>query len=271
MIRNSRFSGSWYPDDKSEIESVLNDWTAGLLPDVRTAGIAPHAGWYYSGRTAARVVKQVCAEKELLVIIGGHLPPGGPILAAAEDRISLASGDAVNRLDLINELRNSVAIGSDNLADNTVELVLAMAVAIFPGVDIMWLRAPADMKSVRLAEALYELTEKKSIKTGVIGSTDLTHYGKNYSFLPEGSGMKAVDWVKNVNDAGFISLITKMEYEKALQHAAMQKSACSAGAAAAAAKFAGLSGISSGKLIDYVTSYDIRPDESFVGYAGIVY
>jgi hypothetical protein len=30
-------------------------------------------------------------------------------------------------------------------------------------------------------------------------------------------------------------------------------------------------GVNEGELIQYLTSYDIYPNESFVGYAGIIY
>jgi len=48
-------------------------------------------------------------------------------------------------------------------------------------------------------------------------------------------------------------------------------SACSPGAVASAVKTCSVLGAKQGVLIDYCTSYDIMPDSSFVGYAGIVY
>lgn len=60
-----------------------------------------------------------------------------------------------------------------------------------------------------------------------------------------------------------------MDSKGVLKSSADNHSACSSGAAAAAMRFAQLSGVSSGELIEYLSSYDVSPSESFVGYAGI--
>ena len=62
-----------------------------------------------------------------------------------------------------------------------------------------------------------------------------------------------------------------MDAEGLLDHALKNDSACSAGAAASALATCKALGSKKGVLLDYYTSYDIMPDDSFVGYAGIVY
>jgi hypothetical protein len=109
------------------------------------------------------------------------------------------------------------------------------------------------------------------IRVAVVGSTDLTHYGPNYGFAPRGSDARAVDWVKNVNDRRFIEALLAMDEAGALARANGERSACSAGGAVAAMAFARESGASRGELIDYRTSRDVFPGESFVGYAAVVY
>lgn len=274
MVRRSILAGSWYPDKKTEIESLIAKWTDGI--DVEGgiscyAGIVPHAGWYYSGSTTAKVLAHTVMNKELIVIIGGHLPPGSSILAAFEDKLETPSGTAVNRIDLIEKLGKKLNIDEDVFSDNTVEIVLAMVSIMNPDADIIWLRAPADLQAVKLADELFEISKSTALKTAVIGSTDLTHYGSNYSFTPAGRVPGAVEWVKDVNDAGILKHLLSLDYISALKHAEEEKSACSAGAAAAAVRFAQLNGVTTGRLIDYHTSYDIQHSESFVGYAGIVY
>ena len=80
-----------------------------------------------------------------------------------------------------------------------------------------------------------------------------------------------MEWVKRNNDSDFINCLLNMDSRRALEHAQKNKSACSAGAAAAAVKYAELNGVSAGVLMEYMTSYDIQPAESFVGYAGIIF
>ncbi|MDP3182909.1 MAG: AmmeMemoRadiSam system protein B, partial [Desulfobaccales bacterium] len=62
----------------------------------------------------------------------------------------------------------------------------------------------------------------------------------------------------------------KLDGAAMLAAAETDQSACSAGGAAAAVAAAKKSGATKARLIDYYTSYDIMPSDSFVGYAGIV-
>ena len=55
-----------------------------------------------------------------------------------------------------------------------------------------------------------------------------------------------------------------------LKTARQDQSACSAGGAVAAVAAAKADGAHKAALMDYYTSYDIMPNDSFVGYAGIV-
>jgi hypothetical protein len=122
-----------------------------------------------------------------------------------------------------------------------------------------------------LGRALTELalTQGKTIK--IFGSTDLTHYGPNYGFSPQGRGDQALDWVRQENDKGFIDAVLTMDETALLDHAARNQSACSAGAAAAAVAACQALGSSRAHLLDYYTSADIMRNDSFVGYAGFIF
>jgi AmmeMemoRadiSam system protein B len=80
-----------------------------------------------------------------------------------------------------------------------------------------------------------------------------------------------VEWVKKENDRGFIDRALRMDIEGLIKHAEENDSACSAGAAASTIATCKALGAKKGVLLDYYTSYEILPDDSFVGYAGIVY
>jgi AmmeMemoRadiSam system protein B len=77
--------------------------------------------------------------------------------------------------------------------------------------------------------------------------------------------------VSGTNDKGFIDALLGMNCELALTHAVKKDSACSSGAAVAALGFALESGASSARLLGYSTSLELRPDDSFVGYAAIAF
>jgi hypothetical protein len=62
-----------------------------------------------------------------------------------------------------------------------------------------------------------------------------------------------------------------MDGPGALEHAARSQSACSAGGAVSAMAAARALGSDKGCLVDYYTSHDVMPGDSFVGYAGILF
>jgi MEMO1 family protein len=105
----------------------------------------------------------------------------------------------------------------------------------------------------------------------VIGSTDLTHYGRNYGFIPHGSGPAALEWVRQENDHRVIEAMLALAPEKIIAEGLEHQNACCAGAAAAAVAAAMQLGARSAWTLDYATSYDKSPGESFVGYAGVLF
>jgi len=105
----------------------------------------------------------------------------------------------------------------------------------------------------------------------VVGSTDLTHYGYNYGFVSHGSGESAVEWVRNENDKSVIDAIEVMDPELVINEGLSKKNACCAGAAAAAISTGKALGAEKAEMLSYATSYDKRPNDSFVGYVGVIF
>jgi AmmeMemoRadiSam system protein B len=160
---------------------------------------------------------------------------------------------------------------SPSSGDNTIEIQLAMVKYFFPEAKLVAVRSPLSLKAETVGREIAEIAKKEGISIVAIGSTDLTHYGPNYGFLTKGIGPASVKWVKEENDKGFIERALKMDAAALLKHAIENDSACSAGAAVSAMATCKAMGAEKGILLDYYTSYDIMPDDSFVGYAGIIY
>jgi AmmeMemoRadiSam system protein B len=80
-----------------------------------------------------------------------------------------------------------------------------------------------------------------------------------------------LDWVKNDNDRRVIDRMLAMDAEGALSEGLRSQNACCAGAVAATIAATRKMGAESGYELAYATSYDVRPDTSFVGYVGIIF
>jgi len=270
----------WYPVDRKdcerEIESFLADWAP--PPDVSDAGwggIVPHAGWFFSGRLAARVFHtlRLKGKVEVVVLYGGHLGPNDLPRIVLEEACETPLGEIEIHKGLAEKLMKKIDTKREgpSSGDNTVEVQLAMVKYFFPEAKLVALRSPLSPAAIELGREVAELAKGEGISVLAIGSTDLTHYGPNYGYVAKGLGPSSVEWVKKENDQGFIAEALRMNVEGLLRHAAENGSACSAGAAASAVTTCKTLGAKKGMLLEYYTSYDILPDESFVGYAGVVY
>ena len=270
----------WYPFDakdcKKEIESYIEGWSPpGSIPEQGIGGIVPHAGWYFSGKLAARVLHSLKSKRKIDVVIlyGGHMGPDDLPRVISEDTCETPLGDIEIQQNLLEKLMNRVEIDkeSSSSGDNTIEIQLAMIKYFFPESRLLAVRPPFSVKAIGLGKEIARVSREEGLSVLAIGSTDLTHYGPNYGFLVKGVGPSSVEWVKRTNDKGFIDRALRMDAEGLLDHALKNDSACSAGAAASTIATCEVSGAKKGVLLDYYTSYDIMPDDSFVGYAGIVY
>ena len=277
--RRRTLARGWYPwdgkDCKKEIESFLEGWSPPGLTMMGLGGIVPHAGWYFSGRLAARVFRSLKSERkvELVVIYGGHLAPEDLPRIVAEEFWETPLGDIEIDTTFVKNLMRRIETKKENPSsgDNTIEIQLAMVKHFFPEAKLVAIRSPFSLKAKALGEAVADIAREEGIHILAIGSTDLTHYGPNYGFLAKGAGPSALEWVKMENDKGFVDRALKMDTEGLLKHALEHDSACSAGAAASAIATCKSLGAEKGILLDYYTSYDILPDQNFVGYAGILY
>jgi len=273
LIRRRQLPPGWYPAGKDQtvrrIEEFLRDGRE--APPRALAVVAPHAGWEFSGRIACRALRCLPPDTETVVVVGGHLHPEDGVLAAFEQGYESPLGVIEADLDLLERLRTRLPIDEDRCADNTVEIQLPFVRYLLPKARALALRAAPAAIALRLGEAVAACALEAGRRTAVVGSTDLTHYGPNYGFSPRGSGAAALEWVREVNDRRLVDALVALELEKALQLALAERSACSAGGAVAAARFAQVRSCTAGRLLEYATSHDVHPGSSFVGYAAIIY
>ena len=293
-LRKSCLSPGWYPQNPAKIDEFLREFIVKHTPKKNSAedliaAVAPHAGWYYSGAIAARAVAALAASPayltDTIAVIGGHNPGNNPVLFASEEAVQTPLGPMEIDTELCNafisRLQKAGDLGSseDRYQDNTIEVLLPMVKYFFPKSKLLWLRFPADIRSVNAGKILADCAEYLYRKMLVVGSADLTHYGMNYRFSPKGSGKQALEWVKNVNDKRFIDAVLAGDTNAVLERAEREQSSCSAGAVLGVMGFAQSAGKSSSKavLVDYSTSADIMIDagealpDSFVGYASFTW
>ncbi len=266
----------WYPNSAEECKIEIERFQRDFNPPQGEwrGGIAPHAGWYFSGKAAVRVISTIAGSMrpDRLVIYGGHLNSGSPIIYT-EDAWDTPFGpqslDSSFAEEIIS-MREAVPAGR-GFSDNTVEVLLPIVRSFFPDVQVIAVHSPASEKAVVLGAAVHTLLNEKGLRAVYVGSADLTHYGPNYGFTPKGSGVSAVQWVRDENDRSVVDKALAMDAQGIIADARSKHNTCSAGPIASVVASVSKYGLQKGRLLEYYTSYDVMPSTSFVGYAGIVF
>ncbi len=280
-VRKAVFAGSWYPSSASECEREIKGFLEegkSLNPPDRdlVGGIVPHAGWYFSGSIACNVINCLKGQDtvDVLVVFGMHLHPSSPNYIMTEGAWETPFGEIeveeTLAAELADEFNFTIETPSRFTQDNTIELQLPFIKYFFNDAKIVGIGVPPHIDSLEIGGAVVRISKHLGLRAKVIGSTDLTHYGSNYGFTSKGTGIKAVDWVRNENDRRFIDAILALKPDDMIVEAGTRQNACCAGAAAAAIETAKHLGADQADELVYATSYDKSPGDSFVGYVGIV-
>jgi len=285
-IKKMAFAGSWYPATSKEcetsIQGFLKDIKQDSLPDGRfVGGIVPHAGWYYSGSIACRVIASLQPDKidndkvDTIILFGAHMHKQSEPFILTHGFVETPLGNIEVDKELADKISSGISLrprAPQKFPDeNTFELQFPFIKYFFPDAKIVVCGvAPSFFASI-IGSMVVAEAENLSRNIKVIGSTDMTHYGPDFGFTPVGTGEKAVEWVKNENDKNAIKAMMEMDESKIIAQGLENKNMCCAGSAAATAAACKKLGAINSMELDYATSFDKSGGTSFVGYSGILY
>ena len=292
----------FYPPDKTALEKSIqaafaDPHGAGEIPSLNpkrenqlVAGVAPHAGFIYSGPIASHLYK-ACAEDgfpETFVIIGvKHRPlrfPGAAMMAEGIWETPL--GECTIDSTLAKRIqKQSEKSGANCIIDSTeahldehsveVQLPFLQYLAQNHEFQILPLVISSPKYSIceKVGKTVAEAVEKTKRDVFIIASTDFTHYGKYfYDYAPAGSGPveKIIKWVHET-DGDLVNKIEQLD-GKALLETVVNENRTMCGASAVATTIVASIhlGAKNGTCLKYATSYDVRgSSEAIVGYASI--
>jgi AmmeMemoRadiSam system protein B/AmmeMemoRadiSam system protein A len=192
-VRESVLAGTWYPSDPTELASYVDGLLDGVVAEppqepVR-ALIVPHAGYVYSGETAAEVFARVRgrAYRRVLVLAPSHRVGFEGVSIADVDAYETPLGMVPLDTRAIAGLRKSPLVISEAAAharEHAIEIELPMLQrALAPG----WKLLPVLVGEIArdqypmLAELLRPLADAETL---VVVSSDFTHYGLRFGYLP---------------------------------------------------------------------------------------
>lgn len=289
MIREAVVAGQFYPANRDgcakELEQLLAQ-EAQPLETERTpvAGLVPHAGWVCSGEVAAKVFRALSGgpKPDAIILFGGvHRHRGREAAMFAHGRWDTPLGP----VDVDARLAERI-LGHTNLIvddpyahehEHSLEVQIPFVRHVFPDSAIVPIMVPVIEKADEIGEAVGRTLKAYGYSALIVGTTDLTHYGPRYGFIPKGIGAEGNTWAKEENDTRFIDLVCSMRGKELVREASNRHNACSSGAAAATVAAATALGAKKGILLEHATSSEVlsakfkeQQDDS-VGYAGVVF
>jgi hypothetical protein len=263
------------------VEACLADAPTASVAGAVRGGIAPHAGWAYSGFTACALYNLLRAQPALeTIVIFGAVHTWGV------DRPALYGTGAwrtpLGDVRIDEELARAVVaeptagVVDDPEAhaeEHSIEVQLPFIRYLFPEARILPVSVPPWAGAPQVGSEIARIARRIGRRAVSLGSTDLTHYGPNYGMAPAGSGAPALAWTHD-NDRRVLDLIVVLRLDEIVAEARAHHNSCGAGAVAAAAAFAVELGATEGALLHYTTSYEVRPTgraTDMVGYGAVAF
>ncbi|MEN8006074.1 MAG: AmmeMemoRadiSam system protein B [Candidatus Krumholzibacteriota bacterium] len=194
-IRQPVLGGTWYPADPVDLAGTADGFIAGADPGVRPAGrpllaVVPHAGYVYSGPTAGKLfgLLRDTPVRRVFILAPNH--------RVALDRIALSGAAAyatpLGAVELdqaaIRQLEANESFTVNNQAhaqEHAVEIQLPLMQRTWPEavpriVPLLVPSMPPDVAR-EAAAALARLADDGTL---FLVSSDFTHYGASYGYVP---------------------------------------------------------------------------------------
>ncbi len=215
-------TGPWYPSDPAQLQRMLDGFFDELPPPEQgvavSAIVAPHAGFQYSGRCAAKAYRAIPPAQDIRrVILLGSSHRAGFYGASVDDHDAWATplgavavdGDACRALarDRLFKIDRSV-MGHEHALENQLPfLQQALAGRDFRIVPILF-GSLNKRDFARMASAIRPLIDGRTL---VVASSDLTHYGADFGYTPFRRDLAA-----NLEklDKGFIEPVLDLDFER---------------------------------------------------------
>ncbi|MDD5086024.1 MAG: AmmeMemoRadiSam system protein B [Candidatus Omnitrophica bacterium] len=264
-VREPRVAGTFYPASKRALLAFLDTHIDKKTPEREAkAVLMPHAGYIYSGITAALTISRVKVTETVLLIGPNHTGLGADFSLMASGMWKTPLGSAAVDEEAASALLKASPLISDDFDAHQYEHSLEVEVPFLQykqaGVKIVPLTVSSnnfdDIRSV--AEAIGDNLAKRGREILIVASSDMTHYESEASAREK--------------DRYAIDAMLALD-ENALREAvkAHKISMCGFVPAYMTIIAAKRLGAEKAELIDYRTSAEASGDTAqVVGYAGIV-
>ena len=219
-VLRSSLAGSWYSSDAGELREQINEFfeKASSTPiDNVTALILPHAGYQYSGRTAAMGLKTAGRKYKRIVVIGpSHRVPMEEVLTVSRaTHYETPLGQVPLDVEFISELLKHPVfknVPETDKYEHSVQIQVPLLQHCQAGFKLVPIVAGSCSQETidKAGGILRSLVDGATL---VIASSDFVHYGANYGYVPfkqdipeqiKKLDMGAYEYIAKLDGPGFL-------------------------------------------------------------------
>ncbi len=275
-IRKSVLAGTWYEGTEAGLRAEVDGFLA-KVPPIEPGGrvlglISPHAGYFYSGQAAAYGYAQIQGTPyhRVVVIAPSHRIAFHGISIPDVTHYETPLGRVPLDVKRCRQLR--AASGFSSFADvhareHSLEIQLPFLQRVLGEFELV----PMVVGEIRedeyadLASAIADIVDEGTL---VVASSDFTHYGSRFGYLPFSNDVK--ENLENL-DMGAVDFILKKDRKGFLEYRAKtQATIC--GAAPIALLIDVMPKDTVGRLLTYYTSGDVTEDwDNSVSYVSMAF
>lgn len=287
-IRHSTVAGQFYDaneiDLRQTIEKCFTDFRGpGVIPKVKSTNkkikgiIVPHAGYIFSGSTAAYSYKFLAENgfADSFVIIGpNHTGMGSGVSIMTEGEWMTPFGiTQINEL-IAKKMRRDIIDMDENAHkyEHSIEVQLPFLQFLVGNKNFNFVPICMGIQDIitsqEVGNIIANVIKDSNENIVIIASTDFTHAGFNYNSMPP-EGVR-VDKYAEKQDKLALEKILKLDSKGLIETVEKNNiTMCGYGPVASLITAAKNLGAKETKLLKYSTSYEVQPGSSCVGYAAI--
>jgi len=213
----SPLAGHWFAESESGLRDDLNERLRGLTPIRKQnicAAVVPHAGYRYSGAVAAGVYLRIDPKPlKRIIVMGPSHYVGMPNLVSIPEATHFKTplGELVVDTALVAKLRKLPFVTCEpqaHLREHSDQIQLPLIQHCLSTKLPVICMVCGQFDSKHLIEAATALRDLLDDGTLVVASSDFTHYGANYGYVPF-----TQDVEKNIEtlDMGVFELFTRKD------------------------------------------------------------
>ena len=265
-MRHSAVAGQFYPGTQKQLKRELNRCfaTITIVDQSREVmgAVVPHAGYTYSGPTAAQVYAAL-PQANTYVVLGPNHTGVGSLVAVSQETWETPLGEVPVDKEFIKKLAGGIIDLDENAHryEHSIEVQLPFLQYRFSHkfeIVPICMGMQDEQTAMEIGNQLAQVIRDSNKKVVIIASSDFSHY------VP--------DKVARDTDNYLIESVLALDVDEFYARLAEKNaSACGYGPITAMLVASAQLGATGGTLLEYSTSGDVTGDTSaVVGYAGII-